>query len=319
MRTPLYALPMVLLLVGAPARAQAQQAAADALFDSARAAMAKGALDEACEKFHESDLLDPAPGTELNLADCEEKRGRLASAWVLFRTGEEKLAENDERLPVAHARAQALQPRVPKLMLSLEADAPKNCRVKDGAVDFGSAAFGVPLPVEPGPHELVVSAPGFEPRLFRVLLVPGEVRALVVSPGARASAATPAAPEAARAATHEEPAPSNGKRTLGFTLSGLGVAGFGVGTIAGALMLSQKHTVATECQPDKSCTAAGLDAAHSASSLQTVSNIGWVVGGAALGAGVYLLLSSGGSAKASTSLAVATTPAGGRLSLSRSW
>jgi len=319
MRSPLYALPVVLLLVGSPARAQAQQAAADALFDSARAAMAKGALDEACEKFRESDQLDPAPGTELNLADCEEKRGRLASAWVLFRTVEEKLAENDERLPVAHARAQALQPRVPKLMLSLSPDAPKNCRVKDGAVDFGSAAFGVPLPLEPGPHELVVSAPGFEPRQFRVLLVPGETRALAVSPGARTSAATPAEHEAARATAHEDPAPSTGKRTLGFALSGLGVAGLGAGTIAGALMLSQKHTVAAECQPDKSCTAAGLDAAHSASSLQTVSNIGWVVGGAALGAGIYLLLSSGGSAKSSTTLAVATTPTGGRLSLSRSW
>src|SRR5260221_14649709 len=108
MRHPPFTLPLVAPILAAPVAARAQQAAADALFDSARASMAKGDFAAACEQFRASDKLDPAVGTELNLADCEEKRGHLASAWELYRTVEEQLSEKDERLALAHTRAQAL-------------------------------------------------------------------------------------------------------------------------------------------------------------------------------------------------------------------
>src|SRR4051812_11420178 len=114
-RLTAHTLPLMIALLAAAGPAHAQEAAADALFDSARTALAKGDFERACEQFRASDKLDPAPGTELNLADCEEKRGRLASAWELFRTVEEKLSANDERLPVAHGRALALEARVPRL------------------------------------------------------------------------------------------------------------------------------------------------------------------------------------------------------------
>src|SRR5258708_23407364 len=67
------------------ADAQESSAAAETLFNDARAAMAKKQLDVACEKFRESDRLDPAVGTHFNLANCEEQRGHLASAWGLYR------------------------------------------------------------------------------------------------------------------------------------------------------------------------------------------------------------------------------------------
>jgi hypothetical protein len=90
--------------------------------------MVKGDLGAACEQFRASDKLDPAVGTELNLADCEEKRGRLASAWELYRTVADKLADNDERFAFARSHAQALKPRMPTLTLTLEADAPSTPR-----------------------------------------------------------------------------------------------------------------------------------------------------------------------------------------------
>ncbi|HEY1537431.1 MAG TPA: hypothetical protein VGF76_25600, partial [Polyangiaceae bacterium] len=182
MRKTAYALPVLLTILAASARAAAQEAAADALFDSARTAMARRDFYRACEQFRASDKLDPAAGTELNLADCEEKRGRLASAWELFRMVEEKLNPSDERVTVAHGRAQALQARVPRLTLELAAGAPKSSSVRDGSVELGSATFGISLPVEPGSHELVVSAPGFAARTFQIQLAEGEARSLVVSP-----------------------------------------------------------------------------------------------------------------------------------------
>jgi hypothetical protein len=322
MRQTAYALPVMLTMLALPGRASAQEAAADALFDSARTAMARRDFDRACEQFRASDKLDPAAGTEMNLADCEEKRGHLASAWELFRMVEEKLNPSDERVAVAHGRAQALQARVPRLTLELAAGSPKNSSVRDGSVELGSATFGIALPIEPGSHELVVSAPGFAERTFQIQLAEGEVRSLVVSPGAPVSpgAAPLAGPSPAATRSPEQPARTGSSgRTLGFVLGGVGVAGLGVATITSLMVVSKKSTVDAGCQPDKSCTSSALDAAHSGRTLEIVSNVGWVVGAAALGAGAYFLLTSGPSTKPSTAVALLPNPAGGQLSLSRSW
>jgi hypothetical protein len=313
-------LPLCFALLALPAVAHAQQAAADALFDSARAAMAKADFANACEQFRASDKLDPAVGTELNLADCEEQRGRLASAWELYRTAEEKLGERDERLALAHSRAQSLAARLPKLTLQLAPGAPKNSSARDGQVELGAAAFGIALPLDPGTHEFVVSAPGFEARSFRVQLSEGQAQTLIVSPGTALSASPGVAPGALPLAPEEPQAEANSStRTLGWVLGGVGIAGLGVAAGTGLMALGKQHSVDAECHPDKSCTSAGVAAAKSGRSLQLVSNVGWVVGAAALGAGAYFLLSGGPSSKPSTSLTLSSNVAGGQLSLTRSW
>jgi hypothetical protein len=326
MRPFAFGLPLTLLLLTTPRFAQAQQAAADALFDSARAAMEKGDFSAACEQFRASDKLDAAVGTELNLADCEEKRGHLASAWELYRTAAEKLSDRDERLALAGSRIEALAPRLPKLTLNLAPGAPKASSVRDGNVELGSVAFGVALPMDPGAHELVVSAPGFESRTFAIRLSEGNAQTLTVSPGGPAGAgshhgARSAVPvtTAPLAAPRDQGPESSSRRLLGFGFAGAGVAGLGVGTIAGILALGKKRTLDDQCGPDKSCTSAGVSAAKSGHTLQLVSNVGWVVGAAALGAGAYFLLTSGPSSQPATSVALVTTPTGGQLSLSRSF
>ncbi len=311
--------PLAIAVLAFPALAHAQQAAADALFDSARSAMAKGDFDVACEQFRASDRLDPAVGTELNLADCEEKRGRLASAWELYRTVGEKLTANDERLHFAQARAEALAARVPKLTLLLAVGAPKDSTVRDGSVELGAAAFGIALPLEPGAHELVVSAPGFEARTFQVRLSEGQTQSLTVAPGNALAAAKSRAPAAAPLLFNEEPKAGADTTTLGYVLGGVGIASLGAGALTGLLVLGKQHTVDAECHPDKSCTSAGVEAASSGRTLQTVSNVSWVVGAVALGAGAYFLLTSGPRTGPSTSLSVQSNVAGGQLSLTRSW
>ncbi|MFO0567610.1 MAG: hypothetical protein U0263_18270 [Polyangiaceae bacterium] len=51
--------------------------AAEALFNAGRDAVKAGDYPTACAKFRESNRLDPAPGTVLNLADCEEHLGHV--------------------------------------------------------------------------------------------------------------------------------------------------------------------------------------------------------------------------------------------------
>jgi len=73
--------------VAAPSLAQsaADKATAETLFDEGRRLLVQNKLPEACSKFAESQRLDPAIGTQLNLGDCYERTGRLASAWAQFR------------------------------------------------------------------------------------------------------------------------------------------------------------------------------------------------------------------------------------------
>jgi len=166
-----------------PATDAARSAAADALFESGHEAMSKGDYDTACARFAESNRLDPAVGSLLNLAACEEKRGRLATSWQLFKRVMSDLPPGDDRYPIAQRRASALRPRVPHVTLKLASDAPKQTTVTYGPMVFGHASFEVPLPFDPGEHKLVVGAPEREPRSYTVVLSEGETKLLTVGPG----------------------------------------------------------------------------------------------------------------------------------------
>src|SRR4029078_12457123 len=71
-------------LVARTSRAEGDAAAAQALFDQARQLVSEVKCSEACPKFEESQRLDPGSGTLLNLADCYERQGKLATAWTKF-------------------------------------------------------------------------------------------------------------------------------------------------------------------------------------------------------------------------------------------
>ena len=58
--------------------------AAEALFVEGRQLFAQGDFAKACPKFEESNRLDPAVGTLLNLAACEEKAGKRAQACTHY-------------------------------------------------------------------------------------------------------------------------------------------------------------------------------------------------------------------------------------------
>jgi hypothetical protein len=70
------------LAVSSPAWAQSgDRAGAEALFEAGREALDKGDYEVACQRFEESNRLESAAGTILNLANCREQLGQLASAW----------------------------------------------------------------------------------------------------------------------------------------------------------------------------------------------------------------------------------------------
>lgn len=303
----------VLLMLALAPHAQAQSAAAaEALFQEGQAALEKGDWNVACPKLRESDRLDPANGTKLNLADCEEKRGHLATAWELYRKLSDTLPTGDERLPYAQQRAQAIGPRVPRLALKLAADAPPDTQATLESLVLTAASFGTALPVDPGPHRVIVSS-GAAKRSYSVTLAEGETKTLEITPHAEAAVAPARAPApASPSTTTTDHAGGHDTRTLGYVVGGVGVAGFAVGAITGIIGLSKQSTGNDNCDDVRRvCNQAGIDANDTARTMAPISTIGLVVGVLGVGAGAYLILTSAPS----HSVAVGTQVRGGAASL----
>jgi hypothetical protein len=298
-RPLVFALGSAVALFSTHANAQATDAAAaEQLFVSARAAMEKGDFNTACERFAESQRLDPAAGTLINLADCLDRQGKIASAWQRWKEALEMLRPDDERRAAVSQRAQSIEARVPKLELRLSAKAPPGTIAERDGVAMGSASFGISLPIDPGPHRLVAKAPGHAQREYALTVREGESSTLEIEPGdAIAGEATPAAPVRA-SPTPAAPARDSGSpatRTWGFVGLGVGTVGLLVGGTAGVLAITKKSEMEEACRrvgEELLCTSAGVDAADSGGTFATVANIGVAVGLVGAAAGAYLLLSS---------------------------
>ena len=283
----LFAFTLGLGLSTRAARAQ-NPAAAEALFEQARAAMAAGSYDIACARFRDSDKLDPAVGTRFNLADCEERRGHVATAWSLFRGVVSELAQDDDRKPIAEARARALEPRMPYLTLVRTAETPPGVRVRIDGVELGEGSLGVALPMDPGPHELVLLfGDGSAGQKSSFRLNEGQRTDLPIQ------ISTEAPPAAVGEASERGAGPGASKRTWAYVAGGVGVVGFTFGAVTGIITLSKKSTVNANCNDEtRKCNQAGLDARESGRTFGTLSGVGFGVGVVGLATGAYLWLTA---------------------------
>jgi hypothetical protein len=304
-RSALSAAAFLAFLHASPVRAGGNDpAAAEALFRDGRAAAQKGDWETACPKLRESQRLDPAAGTLLNLADCEEHRGKVATAWQLYRQVVESLPETDERVPLAKKRAADLEKRLPHLTVRVAGSLPSGAKVVRNDIELSDASLGSALPVDPGTYKVVVTAPGRQPSSSDIEVPEGANASVDVRAGA------PIGKDVA-------PPAKGSNRTAAWVVGGVGVAGFGVGAVAGILTLGKKGTVDDNCNADKRCNPTGYDAAQSGKTLGMVTTAGLVVGAIGVGVGAYLLLSGD---KSGTTTAVAGFSADGpALALRRAW
>ncbi|HEU4536048.1 MAG TPA: hypothetical protein VFS00_18115, partial [Polyangiaceae bacterium] len=160
--------------VRAEPAAGADRAVAEALDAEGTALLDQRRYDEACERFGESYRLLPGNGVLLRLGLCQELQGKTASAWLTFRDAAARArASGDaqsERL--AARRAAAIEPRLSRLTVRLDSDAgAEPVRVTRDGVSLGRAAFGAPLPIDPGTH--VIEAVGPAGQRFAQTVVVG--------------------------------------------------------------------------------------------------------------------------------------------------
>jgi hypothetical protein len=146
--------------------AWAQSSIAEALYQEGRQLMEAGRYSEACPKFEESQKLEPGMGTLLNLATCNEKLGKSATAWSQFSEAYSILTKetDEQRAAYAKERRDTLAGTLSRITIQV----PQTSRVAgivislDG-VAVGSAAWGLAVPVDPGAHTIKAEAPGYQP------------------------------------------------------------------------------------------------------------------------------------------------------------
>lgn len=287
-RRALAPLTFALLLTAAPAAAGAGDAASAAtLFRDGREAAKRGDYTTACAKLEESYRLDAAVGTLLNVADCEEHLGKIASAWQRYQQAVEQLPPSDRRGTIAKQRAQKLEKRLPHLTVTLEKTAPAGTKVRRGEVELGAGSLGTALPVDPGTYKVTVTAPEREDRSFEITVREQDAGQIEVSPGK-------ALPKSeARPTTGPSASPTTGGmsplRVTGLAMGGVGVAGLAVGLATG-LVLQSKHTIITENCPDHRCNQVGFDAVTSGKPLLPLNAAAFIGGGVLTAAGIALVI-----------------------------
>jgi hypothetical protein len=277
-----------LLLLVAPSTAFAQQrdpAGAEALFREGRRLATLGEYSSACPKFAESERLDEAAGTLFNLADCEEHVGKTASAWEHFARSVERLAPGDPRRDYAREHVGLLETRLARLTVTTAPGTPPSAAVSRDGVLLGAASIGAPLPVDPGEHVIVVSAPAFDGRRSVIEVRPGEHRNIEVSIGAgeKVPIVQPAAGTADQA---------RAQRTTGLVVGGAGVAGLVVGGVLGLHALTLKSESESLCPGGTCRDPSGITSHQNAQAFAVGSDVALGTGLLALAIGGYLVLSA---------------------------
>jgi hypothetical protein len=306
------------LLSGARASAQSDPAAASSLFSEARKLAAQKKYAEACPKFEESQRLDPGIGTQFNLADCWEQIGRTASAWALYQdvAAAAKGSGQPERERVARERAEKLAPKLSRLKLIVRANHPGLEIARDG-ITLGAAVWNTDVPVDPGAHRIEARAPAHEPWNETVqVAADGATSTVTVPPLKPAPAEAPAAASAPSStllpASDSAYGAGGSQRMLGFVVGGVGVAGVLAGGFFGVRALSKNHDAKEICEDRPSACSDAEQGEHAglvedAKSARTLSIVGFAAGGAALGAGLVLILTAPRS-EVSAARAVRLTP-----------
>jgi hypothetical protein len=281
--------------------AHAQSAEAEALFRDGRGLIKTGKLAAGCDKFAASERLESSVGTLLNLGDCREKLGKLASAWAAFRKAEalaQRTGGDERRQAEANRRAALLEPRLPYLVIEVEHRVDGLIVRRDGEI-VDHAAWNTALPVDPGTYTILAEAPGHVPWRTTVTIAAGDARHVVaVGSLAPVAAAAPPGPRAAPSPPPARPAVEvdiGAQRSIWSTtrVASVAVAAAGAGAL-GAGVYFGLHARDLEHRSDQRCPTAacndlqGLRLNDQARTSASRANLLYIAGGATLAAAAVM-------------------------------
>jgi hypothetical protein len=315
----------------APAEERAELLAETSFAEGVKLMRADHCVD-AIAKFQESQRLAPASGTALNLAYCQARLGRIASAWLTYRQAI-ALAEaqsKPEHARIARTEGDKLEPELPRLTLVVPKrdGTPPSIELDDEPLP--PEMWSVPIPVDPGTHGITVNVNAthawqtsvtMERRERKTIEVP---RATLDNASAETTRRVPVPDAPARPRT-ESSAPSRAEgvhgasstqRTWALVLGGVGTAAVVTGAALFTSARLEYDGVGDHCTGN-ACDDEGFSARHAAATRARVSYFVLAGGGALLGASLVLFLTS--DRRSATSVSAGSSAAGFELRLRRAF
>jgi hypothetical protein len=290
----------------------ADQIKAGELFSEARKLVEAGDYKRACPKFEQSAALNLGIGVQFNLADCWEHIGRTASAQKLFQgaAASARAAGQADRALVAQARADALEPRLMRMVIDVKASDPELV-VRQNRIIVDKKTWGAATPIDAGDYTIEAAAPGKKPWSARVIVPASasEPISILVPP-------LDAAPPEKQLTETPKPVPvkvpppvkhvdpkAKRRTTYAYVIGGLGIASVGIGTFLAVKYKSKNSDAEAICPSSVNCSQADIDRhtelLSDAKAFRTGAFVGLGVGAAALITSAALFLapsSSSGSA-----------------------
>lgn len=272
--------------------AHAQSASlSDRLVDSATTQSAFAAFDHhdyaaALAQFRRLAVSAPSLTVGLYLARSRVALGQLVEASDDYRGVVASTVQGGKIPAIASARDELaqLRPRIPTIDLEL-GDAEQRAHNLRLVMDGRLVAFGAPVPVNPGLHEVVASDADGEQARLHFEIAEGEAKTVGMawlSPSGHAARK----PEQVAGA-------SSARRTWGVVALTVGATGLGIGTVTGIAALTRYSAADQHCPAGKCTEGAPYPENQSGFyALRTISAAGYVVGATGIGTWLGLLLTT---------------------------
>lgn len=322
------ALSLGLLLAAAPARAQ-DTTRADETFQAGRQLLKDGKYADACPKFEESQRHDPASGTLLALAYCQELSGLLASSWANYLAASDLAAKEGqtERHAAASERAKALSERYSTLTIVVPAELSSlpGLRVLRDGIEVDRSAYNGKIPLNGGMHSIEAIAPGRQRWSGAVTLQQEADHKTLTLPVLSAEpgggfvtfSSAPARPSPPTPMQREQP-PNRMRQASLLLAVGSGVA-LGLGGTFGILAASRNESSNEDGHCSASgCDAIGIDRRNAALSAARVSSWSFVAAGA-LATGAIVLYVTSPSSSSTTRIETGINDGTARVSVTRNF
>lgn len=287
--------------LAAGSQAHAQSAEAEGLFNAGNDLMAQGKLAAACSSFEASNRIEPRAGTLIRLGECREQNHQLASACSAYQDALARVKDPEKRA-YATARAEALEPRISHLTVSVPAESRSDgLTITRGGKPLDPLLWNHELSLDGGDYVITAHAAGHEEwhTTAHVALEGAQITIDVPRLKESSASASPPAPVAAAPAPVAERAAGNelrptstlpARRKIAIGVAGASAAALITGAVLGVSAKGNQDEAFQKCsEPAIVCGSASqanalLTTSHSRA---LEANIAFgIAAAAAVGAGV---------------------------------
>jgi hypothetical protein len=254
----------------------------------------------ALDRFGRAFSLIRAPSISIMQARSLAHLGRVLEALDKY--------EKTQRMPLAEDATDAFRQavldsrregeelwlRVPRLTIHVRVarQTPQDLYITLDSKPVPAALLDVERPVDPGQHQIKVTAQGYETEKRTVTLEAGDHVTVDIPLNMPTPAAASSAPnrDVSGAIASDQPFrnPSRSSRPWGWAAVGVGSAGLALSAITGIVALEKKSTLDSQCHPG--CPPSAADDLSTFRTTRTLSYVSLVAGSASLGLGGYILL-----------------------------